>query len=390
MAWFNRPADVEVSAATYQFFTGRVPEAGGMEYLIESPANQSDLSDPYYAQFNRENRYINFANNLGSFGAGKPAFEATYGSLSYEDTIRTAYKTIIGTEPTAGEFQFFLNARSYYEAVALERVVSSGVPLAQATKVVAVGSILNEAIKVNNGIYADRIKLLVNDVADDGASSLLGKNLIDSTETVVKNIEGTDAGERLEGTLEADHIRGGGGHDVIFGDGFAPGIAGQGRSPDRYISGDDKIWGDDGNDWISGGHGADWLWGGNGADRFVIGSHIPINPTYITPAMYVLDTGVGDKARDVIFDFVQGEDKIDLSQLLSLGYRHLNINDAYEFIGAREFTGVRPQVRYEFEGNRTIIQLDGANYHDRGVDGLVDAEIELHARIHLRDTDPLL
>jgi hypothetical protein len=170
MAWFNRQADVEVSAATYQFFTGRVPEAGGMEFLIESPANQSDLSDPYYAQFNRENRYINFSNNLGSFGAGKTSFETAYGSLAYEDTIRTAYKAIIGAEPTASEFQFFLNARSYYEAVALERVVSSGVPLAQATKVVAIGSILNEAIKDNNGAYALAIRALVNDVADDGAS----------------------------------------------------------------------------------------------------------------------------------------------------------------------------------------------------------------------------
>ena len=103
-----------------------------MEFLIESPANQSDLSDPYYAQFNRENRYINFSNNLGSFGAGKTSFETAYGSLAYEDTIRTAYKAIIGAEPTASEFQFFLNARRYYEAVALERVVSSGVPLAQA------------------------------------------------------------------------------------------------------------------------------------------------------------------------------------------------------------------------------------------------------------------
>ncbi len=207
---------------------------------------------------------------------------------------------------------------------------------------------------------------------------------------MVKNPKGTDAGERLNGTLDADHIKGRSGNDVIYGDGFAPGISGQGRGPDQYIGGDDKIWGGDGDDWISGGHGADWLWGGNGADKFVIGSHIPINPTYITPTTYVLDTGIGDGARDVILDFVQGEDKIDLSQLLSLRYRHLSINDAYEFIGTREFTGERPQVRYEFEGGHTIVQLDGTNYYNRGVDGVVDAEIELHGRIHLRPIDDIL
>ena len=203
-------------------------------------------------------------------------------------------------------------------------------------------------------------------------------------------INGTEGSERLDGTPGDDQIFGLGGNDVIFGDGFAPGIAGQDRDPDQYIGGGDKIRGGDGDDWISGGHGADWLWGGDGADRFVIGSHVPMNPDNITPGMYVLDTGVGEGARDVIFDFVQGEDKIDLSQLLSLNHRHLNINDAYEFIGARGFTGARPQVRYEFEGDRTVVRLDGANYSNRGVDGLVDAEIELHGRIPLLDTDFLL
>ncbi len=207
---------------------------------------------------------------------------------------------------------------------------------------------------------------------------------------MVKIIMGTRDDERLDGTLEAGLIMGRDGNDVIYGDGFAPGISGQGRGPDQYLGGDDKIWGGDGDDWLSGGHGADWLWGGDGADRFVIGSHIPINPTYITPLTYVLDSGVGAGARDVIFDFKQDEDLIDLSLLLSLGYRHLSINDAYEFIGTAEFTGERPQVRYEIAGDRTIVQLDGQNYYNRGVDGEVDAEIELVGRLDLRSTDFVL
>ncbi len=207
---------------------------------------------------------------------------------------------------------------------------------------------------------------------------------------MVQIIMGTDDGERLDGALEAGFMMGRGGDDVIYGDGFAPGISGQGRGPDQYIGGGDIIWGGGGGDWLSGGHGADRLWGGDGADSFVFGSHIPLNPTYITPRMYVLDTGIGDGARDVIFDFEQGEDVIGLSLLLSLGYRHLSIDDAYEFIGTAAFTGERPQVRYEIAGGRTIVQLDGQNYHHRGVDGEVDAEIELVGRQDLLATDFVL
>ena len=205
-----------------------------------------------------------------------------------------------------------------------------------------------------------------------------------------KNINGTKGGDRLDGDLGVNHIRGEDGNDVIYGDGFAPGISGQGRGPDQYIGGDDKIWGGDGDDWISGGHGADSLWGGSGADKFVFGSQTPINPNYITPYSHVLDTGVGDDARDVIFDFTQGEDKIDLSLLLTLGYRFLNINDAYTFIGTSEFSGNGPEVRYEIEGGRTIIQLDGQSYYNRGVDGQVDAEIELVGKIALERDDFIL
>ena len=204
------------------------------------------------------------------------------------------------------------------------------------------------------------------------------------------DIEGTEVGETLDGTIEADRLWGLGGDDTIRGDGFAPGISGSGSGADQYIGGDDEIDGGEGDDWLAGGHGADWLWGGPGADRFVFGTHIPLDPNYITPTIYVLDTGVGEGARDVIHDFEQGVDLIDLSLLLTLGYRHLSINDAYEFIGTVAFTGERPQVRYEIEDGRTVVQLDGQGPYSRGVDGVVDAEIELVGQFELQTTDFIL
>jgi hypothetical protein len=87
-----------VALQTYQFFTGATPSAEGVAYLVNSDDNPSDLTDPYYAQFNPDNRYINFAANLGTQGAAAEAFEAQYGNLSFEDTILTAYDKIIGLD----------------------------------------------------------------------------------------------------------------------------------------------------------------------------------------------------------------------------------------------------------------------------------------------------
>src|SRR3712207_7927652 len=47
---------------------------------------------------------------------------------------------------------------------------------------------------------------------------------------------------------------------------------------------------------------------------FSFGTHVPFNTNNVTPDIFVLDTGVGEGARDVIRDFTQGEDKVDLSR----------------------------------------------------------------------------
>ena len=194
-------------------------------------------------------------------------------------------------------------------------------------------------------------------------------------------IIGTPSDERLEGTTGVELIWGAAGDDVIYGDGYAPGVPGNGQGPSQYLGGADVLMGGNGNDRLSGGHGADALLGEAGADVFSFGTHIPFNTNAATPEIFVLDTGVGEGARDTVFDFAQGEDVIDLSPLLNFGYRHLNFDESYEFIGTGAFTGERAQVRYAVEGGRTIVQLDGTERSSSavlGVDGLADAEIELH------------
>lgn len=175
--WFQLPRNVELVAATYEFFTDRIPTAAGFNYLIASGANPSDLDDPYYDQFNTENRYINFASNLGTAGEGAAFFEATFGALGFADAVKAAYWEIMGTELTGAALDFFLGAQNFYQAVAAERVVRPGVDLTEATKIVAIGSILNEAVKSGTGPYADAIETLVADVTPDGLSARLGGDL---------------------------------------------------------------------------------------------------------------------------------------------------------------------------------------------------------------------
>ncbi len=206
-------------------------------------------------------------------------------------------------------------------------------------------------------------------------------------------ITGTSADDRLDGTTGDDLIRGCGGNDVLYGDGYAPGIPGNGQAPARHIGGDDTLWGGGGDDRLSGGHGADALVGGSGADVFSFGTHVPFNTNNVTPDIFVLDTGVGEGARDVIRDFVQGEDRIDLSLLLNLVHRSSDVNESYRFIGTGEFTGERAQVRYLVDGDRTVVQLDGTAFLGGaviGADGVADAEIELRGVYALQARDFIL
>ena len=100
-----------VATLSYQFFTGKTPTSAGYDYLTNSTVNQNDLNDPYYAQFNVENRFINFAVNLGKLGEGQGKFQADYGGLTLADATAKAYTAIFGTAPAAGKVADILSAQ---------------------------------------------------------------------------------------------------------------------------------------------------------------------------------------------------------------------------------------------------------------------------------------
>ena len=119
--------------------------------------------------------------------------------------------------------------------------------------------------------------------------------------------------------------------------------------------GNDSIDGGAGNDTLIGGRGTDTLTGGAGADLF----------RFLTNQ----DSSVG-LGRDVITDFQQGSDKIDLSAL-----------EASRFIGSSSFTGRAGEVRFVTFDGATIVELDSNG------DRLTDFQVELGDAVALSFAD---
>jgi Ca2+-binding RTX toxin-like protein len=101
----------------------------------------------------------------------------------------------------------------------------------------------------------------------------------------IENVLGTNYNDDIYGNALDNALSGRGGNDVLVGNG-----------------GNDTLDGGAGNDKIAGGFGADIMSGGSDSDTFYF---------------FELDDSriVGGKPQDVITDFQQGQDKIDLSNI---------------------------------------------------------------------------
>jgi hypothetical protein len=155
-------ATTSVASLAYQFFTGSIPSSAGMDYLVSpTGSNPNNLNSAYYQGFNMENRYINFAVNLGKVGAGHASFEAGYGSKTLFDTMKTAYATIFGSEPTDTKVHALLDSRADYFA-SYGQDGANGI----GTKAAAVGWLLAEAAKADIGTLQTANLAFLADLAD--------------------------------------------------------------------------------------------------------------------------------------------------------------------------------------------------------------------------------
>ncbi|MGK7960726.1 calcium-binding protein, partial [Crocosphaera sp.] len=104
-------------------------------------------------------------------------------------------------------------------------------------------------------------------------------------------IEGSFFNDTLNGTNGDDTLQGNGGNDTLFGN--------QGNDQLEGGTGFDLLSGDQGNDLLRGGLDNDTLFGGEGNDLFVLEYFDAFSSNNL----------------DIVEDFVQGEDKIDVSFL---------------------------------------------------------------------------
>ncbi|RYE86488.1 MAG: type I secretion C-terminal target domain-containing protein [Hyphomicrobiales bacterium] len=161
------------------------------------------------------------------------------------------------------------------------------------------------------------------------------------------------ASTTINGTSRADTLNGTNGNDVING-----------------LAGNDKLNGGAGNDTLVGGAGKDTLTGGAGNDvfKFNSASEIGNKPT----------------TRDVITDFKQGQDKIDLSAIDANS--KVSGNQAFSFLSGNNdsFHKQAGELAWHTTGGKTIVQ------GDTNGDGWHDFELELTGTINLTQGDFIL
>lgn len=143
-------------------------------------------------------------------------------------------------------------------------------------------------------------------VASAASPNLLGGSAMD-------RLAGDDAANRIEGLGSTDYLAGGGGDDTILG-GAGEDMIGGGAGNDSLLGGDDGdiITGGTGADTLLGEAGEDWLSGGDGDDRLVGGAGFDALTGGAGADIFVAGPGMGG---DLVFDFTDGVDRIDVRNL---------------------------------------------------------------------------
>jgi len=210
-----------VASLAYNFFTGSTPFHAGFDYLVSAGGpNPNNLNSAYYQAFNVENRYINFALNLGKAGEGATWFSANYGALTMAQTVAKAYAEIFGVTPTSAKIDELLNSQvpdgkggTYTRNAYLATYGGDGLD-GIGTKAALVGWLLAAAAKEDVGTYAKANDAFLADLATDGVAFFRGD---------LATIYGTppaatpdDQTLTVTGDLAAGQtIDGGAGHDKI-------------------------------------------------------------------------------------------------------------------------------------------------------------------------------
>lgn len=213
---------------------------------------------------------------------------------------------------------------------------------------------------------------------------------------------GGNGGDDLSGGWASDSLHGGNGDDTLNG-GWGDDTLGGGNGDDslvggpnglvvfsdddvlrggngddtlRGVTGDDTLHGGNGDDVLDPNSGFDVLYGGDGADTFVFGFGAPLTPGIL------IDRG------DVIMDFQQGSDVLDLRALNRMNFP---MDLEFAFIGDAPFSGSGvPEARAFVSGGETVVELDTQFGSFIAPDGRADGSFRIAGEFRLEADDFLL
>jgi hypothetical protein len=304
-----------VANLAYAFFTGATPRMAGLDYLVSpTGGNANNLNSAYYTSFSAENRYINFAVNLGKTGEGQAKFTAAYGALDLTAAATKAYTEIFGFAPATGKIDEILNGQvpngqggTFSRAAYFATYGGDGLN-GQGTKAAMVGWLLSEAAKADLGVYAKANDAFLADLAADGQASFnvdllgvygpqptfaagatitAGANQSVAPDAATPALQSTANNDTVTGTDGNVSVATAGGHDTITFSGTVGGYIDGGEGNDTISVGQLNaavdVLGGAPNGKISGGAGNDLITvtkmmngaivdGGAGDDTLVMGS----------------------------------------------------------------------------------------------------------------------
>jgi Ca2+-binding RTX toxin-like protein len=179
-------------------------------------------------------------------------------------------------------------------------------------------------------------------VAHDLGPIFPGAGLVAANTATGANI----AGSAKDAIFGFENATGGGDADIIYGSAGGNTLFGGGSR--------DLLFGFGGNDKLNGGVGSDRLFGGAGKDELTGG---PDPDAFLYAKLS--DSGITAGTRDLIADFEQGSDLIDLHLIDANTTNAAGTNDTFTFIGTNApFTGTPGQLRTFWSAFGQIIEGD--------------------------------
>lgn len=189
------------------------------------------------------------------------------------------------------------------------------------------GKVVDQANRTGQMVDAAGNRISVDSIASFGEDGNGNLFIVSINGGILRLTPGEGAGDG------ADLLRGGAGRDQIHG----------GAQDDTLLGedGDDRLYGGSQDDTLDGGAGRDRMNGGTGADVFLFRA--------------VTDSGNGSTKRDVIEDFTDRVDVLDLSAIDAMA--GTGGNQAFSFIGSARFTA-EGQVRVVQSGADVTVMVN--------------------------------